>query len=149
MMIWSDPRVQKLPGGDRLTSLTGAVHLIDVEKCSVLVGTGYSSEIPAAASFASVHHVPMISPGSTSLEYANKAMMPYLLRTVGSDKLQFEAFVQLALTFGWRRLGGLVQQSAYGLSQLAELEASVSKGGLVLWGQFLVKTGRCALCTAY
>jgi ABC-type branched-subunit amino acid transport system substrate-binding protein len=91
----------------------------------------------------------MISPGSTSLEYANKAMMPYLLRTVGSDKLQFEAFVQLALTFGWRRLGGLVQQSAYGLSQLAELEASVSKGGLVLWGQFLVKTGRCALCTAY
>ena len=130
-------------GGGRLTSLTGAVHLIDVEKCQVLIGTGYSSEIPAAASFASVHHVPMLSPGSTSLEYADKTNFPYLLRTVGSDKLQFEALVQLARHFGWRRLGGLVQQSASGLSQLTELEASVSKGGLVLWGQILVKTGRC------
>jgi ABC-type branched-subunit amino acid transport system substrate-binding protein len=90
-----------------------------------------------------VHHIPMLSPGSTSLAYADKSMYPYLLRTVGSDKLQFEAFVQLALNFGWRRLAGLVQQSAYGLSQLAELEASVSRGGLVLWGQILVKTGRC------
>jgi hypothetical protein len=87
--------------------------------------------------------VPMLSPGSTSLEYADKSNFPYLLRTVGSDKLQFEALVQLARHFGWRRLGGLVQQSASGLSQLTELEASVSKGGLVLWGQILVKTGRC------
>jgi hypothetical protein len=132
-----------MTGGDRLTSLTGAVHLIDVEKCNLLVGTGYSSEIPAAASFASVHHVPMISPGSTSVEYADKTLYPYLLRTVASDKLQFDAFVQVALSFGWRKLAGLVQQSAYGLSQLGELEASVSRGGLVLWGQILVKMGRC------
>ena len=127
-------------GGDRLTSLTGAVHLIDVEKCSILLGTGSSAEIPAAASFASVHHVPMISPGSTSVEYADKTLFPYLLRTVASDKLQFDAFVKLALNFGWRKLAGLVQQSAYGLSQLGALQASVSKGGLLLWGQVLVKT---------
>ena len=129
-------------GGDRLTSLAGAVHLIDVEKCDVLVGTGYSAEIPAAASFASVHHVPMISPGATSVEYADKTLFPFLLRTIASDKLQFEAFVQVALNFGWRKLASLVQQSAYGLSQLGELEASVSEKGLVLWGQILVKTGR-------
>ena len=140
-----EPQVQGAcaAGGDRLTSLTGAVHLIDVEKCNLLVGTGYSSEIPAAASFASVHHVPMISPGSTSVEYADKTLYPYLLRTVGSDKLQFDAFVEVARYFGWRRLGGLVQQSVYGLSQLAELQASVSKGGLVLWGQVLVQTSKC------
>ena len=118
------------------------MHLIDVEKCSVLIGTGYSSEIPAAASFASVRHVPMISPGSTSVEYADKAGFPYLLRTLASDKLQFDAFVKLALNFGWRKLAGLVQHSAYGLSQLSALEDSVSKAGLVLQGQVLVKTGR-------
>jgi ABC-type branched-subunit amino acid transport system substrate-binding protein len=82
----------------------------------------------------------MISPGSTSVEYADKTLFPYLLRTVASDKLQFDAFVKLALNFGWRKLAGLVQQSAYGLSQLGALQASVSKGGLLLWGQVLVKT---------
>ena len=84
----------------------------------------------------------MISPGATSVEYADKTLFPFLLRTIASDKLQFEAFVQVALNFGWRKLASLVQQSAYGLSQLGELEASVSEKGLVLWGQILVKTGR-------
>ena len=45
--------------------------------------------------------VPIISPGATSVEYADKEPYPFLLRTVGSDKLQFEAFLQLAILFGW------------------------------------------------
>ena len=86
----------------------------------------------------------MLSPGSTSVEYADKAMHPYLLRTVGSDKLQFEAFARLAQHFGWRRLAGLLQQSAYGLSQLRELEATVLKQGLVLWDRIVGNTETCA-----
>jgi hypothetical protein len=86
----------------------------------------------------------MLSPGSTSVEYAEKSMYPYLLRTVGSDKLQFEAFARLAQHFGWRRLVALLQQSAYGMLQLSELEASVLKQGLVLWGRIMGKTDTCA-----
>ncbi len=118
------------------------MHLLQDENCDVLVGTGYSVEIPYAAAFSSVSRVPMISPGSTSIEYADKSPFPYLLRTVASDKLQFEAFVQVARQFGWRRLAGLVQQSTYGLAWLGALEASISRAGLLLWGQIVVKTSR-------
>ena len=117
--------------GDSLTALKGAVKLIETDRCNVVIGPAYSAEIPAASAFASVcrlhpankkssaasqaagpagqpyqrcqqvMRVPMISPGATSVEYVDKTPYPFLLRTVGSDKLQFEAFLQLAFLFGW------------------------------------------------
>jgi hypothetical protein len=38
--------------------------------------------------FQQVKSVPIISPGATSVEYTDKTPFPFLLRTVGSDKLQ-------------------------------------------------------------
>ena len=40
--------------GDSLTALKGAVKLIETDRCNVVIGPGYSAEIPAASAFASV-----------------------------------------------------------------------------------------------
>ena len=86
--------------------------------------------------------VPIISPGATSVEYTDKTPLPFLLRTVGSDKLQFDAFSQLARLFGWKRMAVVSQQTAYGVAQVNELKASLEDGGVVLWAQFMVAVGK-------
>jgi ABC-type branched-subunit amino acid transport system substrate-binding protein len=89
-----------------------------------------------------VKGVPIISPGATSVEYTDKTPFPFLLRTVGSDKLQFDAFSQLARLFGWKRMAVVSQQTAYGVAQVNELKASLEDGGVVLWAQFMVAVGK-------
>jgi hypothetical protein len=90
--------------GDSLTAVKGAVKLIETDHCNVLIGPGYSAEIPAASAFASVcrlhpakkrarlascpDNLPVRFTGTTS---SNHESWSYICRVCGQDAVSVSA----------------------------------------------------------
>ena len=94
-----------------LPAVQGAIQLLSDPEVVGLVGTGYSTALEAAATYASARRKPIISPGSTAVGFANKAAMPFLLRTCSSDAAQLEMAAATVAGFGWRHVAVIVSES--------------------------------------
>jgi len=88
--------------GDPAATLAGALDLKGKDVVGV-VGTGFSTAIPFAAAYLSLFNVPMISPGSTLLDYSDKTNYPYLMRSIASDASQLKGFVALAHSLQFKK----------------------------------------------
>lgn len=105
--------------GEQVTALhnvASVVHLDDddcVDHAGVapfgFIGTGYSTAARAAAMYASIANVPMISPGSTWTGLVDKSAMPYFFRSIAPDTDAVAGLAELAFAAGWRNIAVLME----------------------------------------
>ena len=79
-----------------------------------VVGAGWSAASRQAAFLFGLYHLPQISYLSTSDELSNNKKYPYFLRTVGADKFQLEAMIDIILQYKWDYIAFLNSDDTYG-----------------------------------
>jgi hypothetical protein len=90
--------------GSPTDALAGAISLLSDPDMIGLVGTGYSSAASAPARFCSLRRKPMISPGSTSIELADKTPYEYFMRSIANDIEQYKFALTAVAAYGWSHL---------------------------------------------
>lgn len=106
--------------GQELQAIAGTQALVGQQVFGI-VGPSYSRETEGPAMLASSLQVPMVSPGSTAVSIADKTRYPFLLRSVGSDASLLSSMIDLANTFGWKRLAAIASSDlASGASSLLQ-----------------------------
>ena len=81
-----------------------------------VVGAQRSSSSLQAALLLSRYHIPQVSYLSTSDELSNDRRYPYFLRTVGPDRFQVRAMIDILLHFNWSYVSFIHSDDTYGNS---------------------------------
>jgi neutral amino acid transport system substrate-binding protein len=122
---------------DPKAGAAGMTKLATVDKVAGVVGSFASSVSTAAVSVAVPNKVMLISPGSTSPIFTDKAQkgdfQGYWARTAPSDNYQAPALAQLAKKRGYNRVSTVVINNDYGVAfETAFVEAFEKLGGTVV-----------------
>lgn len=108
-----DDRTQETAGAEAMTKL------VQVDKVGAVVGAFASSVSTAAIAIAAPNKVVMISPGSTSPVFTERAKKGefdgYWYRTAPPDTYQAAALAKLAYSKGFRKVATLVINNDYGV----------------------------------
>ncbi|MDZ8189000.1 MAG: ABC transporter substrate-binding protein [Nostoc sp. ChiSLP02] len=115
----------------------GMTKLASVDKVAGVVGSFASSVSTAAVSIAAQNQVMMISPGSTSPVFTEKAQKGdfkgFWARTVPPDSYQGPALAQLATQKGFKRVSTVVINNDYGVGfEKAFVQAFEKLGGTIV-----------------
>lgn len=127
----TDDQTDPTAGADGMTKLT------EVDKVAGVVGSFASSVSSAAAPIAVRNRVMLISPGSTSPVFTERAkkgeFQGFWARTAPPDTYQAQALAKLAYDKGARRLATIVINNDYGVGFERELVQAFKKlGGTVI-----------------
>ncbi|XP_058890394.1 extracellular calcium-sensing receptor-like [Acipenser ruthenus] len=76
--------------------------------------------------------IPLISYASTCACLSNRNNYPHFFRTIPSDYYQVKAIVQLVKHFGWTWVGGVYEDTGYGIFAFEELSKELKKIGVCL-----------------
>ncbi|XP_041125864.1 extracellular calcium-sensing receptor-like [Polyodon spathula] len=76
--------------------------------------------------------IPLISYASTCACLSNRNNYPHFFRTVPSDYYQVKAIVQLVKHFGWTWVGGVYEDTGYGIFAFEQLSKEFKKTGVCL-----------------
>ncbi|XP_058890389.1 extracellular calcium-sensing receptor-like isoform X2 [Acipenser ruthenus] len=76
--------------------------------------------------------IPLISYGSTCACLSNRNNYPHFFRTIPSDYYQVKAIVQLVMHFGWTWVGGVYEDTDYGIFAFEELSKEFKNIGVCL-----------------
>jgi neutral amino acid transport system substrate-binding protein len=130
-LIKEDDRTQPSAGAE------AATKLIQVDKVGAIVGAFASSVSTAALAIAVPNNVVMISPGSTSPVFTERAkrgeLNGYWYRTAPPDTYQAVALANLAFKKGAKRVATLVINNDYGIGfERAFVEAFEKLGGEIV-----------------
>ncbi|APB34823.1 periplasmic binding protein [Gloeomargarita lithophora Alchichica-D10] len=126
-----DDQTQPTAGAAAMTKL------VEVNRVGGVVGSFASSVSQAALDVAVRNRVPMVSPGSTSPEFTQRAKkgeyQGFWFRTAPPDTYQGAALAELARKRGLNRVGTVVINNSYGLGFEQEfIRALTQKGGQVV-----------------
>ncbi len=126
-----DDRTQESAGAEAMSKL------VQVDKVGAVVGAFASSVSTAAVAIAVPNKVVMISPGSTSPVFTERAKKGdfngYWYRTAPPDTYQAAALANLAYKKGFRRVSTLVINNDYGVGfEKVFVEAFKKLGGQIL-----------------
>ena len=83
-----------------------------------VVGPQASSSSVLTSLLLGLYRIPMISYLSTSDELSNALRYPYFLRTVGSDRYQVRAIVDILLNYDWKYVSFVNSDDTYGTNAL-------------------------------
>ncbi|MBD2678630.1 MULTISPECIES: ABC transporter substrate-binding protein [Nostoc] len=122
---------------DPKAGAAGMAKLASVDKVAGVVGSFASSVSTAAVSIAAQNQVMLISPGSTSPVFTEKAQKGdfkgFWARTVPPDSYQGPALAQLATKKGFKRVSTVVINNDYGVGfEKAFVQAFEKLGGTVV-----------------
>ncbi|TAE59200.1 MAG: amino acid ABC transporter substrate-binding protein [Nostocales cyanobacterium] len=122
---------------DPKAGAAGMTKLATVDKVAGVVGSFASSVSTAAVSIAADNKVMLISPGSTSPIFTEKAkngdFKGFWARTAPSDSYQAPALAQLANKKGYKRVATVVINNDYGVAfEKSFVEAFEKLGGTVI-----------------
>ena len=126
----TDDQTDPTAGADGMTKLT------EVDKVAGVVGSFASSVSSAAAPIAVRNKVMLISPGSTSPVFTERAkkgdFQGYWARTAPPDTYQAQALAKLAFDKGYKKVATIVINNDYGVGFEKEFVAAFKKlGGTV------------------
>ncbi|CAH1801204.1 unnamed protein product, partial [Owenia fusiformis] len=99
-------------------------------KLSGVIGAPTSDASLQLAELLSVHKVTQISPSSSSSRLDDIIKYPHFLRTVGSDKSQAKALVDIIKNFGWSYVHAVFSDNAYGVSGMREFIRIATNEGI-------------------
>lgn len=122
---------------DPKTGAAGMTKLATVDKVAGVVGSFASSVSTAAVSIAAQNKVMLVSPGSTSPVFTEKAQkgdfQGFWARTVPPDSYQGPALAELAHKRGYKRVSTIVINNDYGVGfEKAFVQAFEKLGGTVV-----------------
>ncbi|MBW4673186.1 MAG: ABC transporter substrate-binding protein [Desmonostoc geniculatum HA4340-LM1] len=122
---------------DPKAGAAGMTKLASVDKVAGVVGSFASSVSTAAVSIAAQNQVMLISPGSTSPVFTEKAQKGdfkgFWARTVPPDSYQGPALAQLATKKGFKRVSTVVINNDYGVGfEKAFVQAFEKLGGTIV-----------------
>ncbi|MDF5708671.1 MAG: ABC transporter substrate-binding protein [Nostoc sp. S4] len=122
---------------DPKAGAAGMTKLASVDKVAGVVGSFASSVSTAAVSIAAQNQVMLISPGSTSPVFTEKAQKGdfkgFWARTVPPDSYQGPALAQLATKKGFKRVSTIVINNDYGVGfEKAFVQAFEKLGGTIV-----------------
>lgn len=122
---------------DPKAGAAGMTKLATVDKVAGVVGSFASSVSTAAVSIAAQNKVMLISPGSTSPVFTEKAQKGdfkgFWARTVPPDSYQGPALAELAIKKGYKRVSTVVINNDYGVGfEKAFVQAFEKLGGTVV-----------------
>ncbi|MEH2066791.1 MAG: ABC transporter substrate-binding protein [Nostoc sp.] len=122
---------------DPKAGAAGMTKLASVDKVAGVVGSFASSVSTAAVSIAAQNQVMLISPGSTSPVFTEKAQKGdfkgFWARTVPPDSYQGPALAQLASKKGFKRVSTIVINNDYGVGfEKAFVQAFEKLGGTIV-----------------
>ncbi|WP_138498169.1 ABC transporter substrate-binding protein [Nostoc sp. PA-18-2419] len=122
---------------DPKAGAAGMTKLASVDKVAGVVGSFASSVSTAAVSIAAQNQVMLISPGSTSPVFTQKAQKGdfkgFWARTVPPDSYQGPALAQLATKKGFKRVSTIVINNDYGVGfEKAFVQAFEKLGGTIV-----------------
>ncbi len=122
---------------DPKAGAAGMTKLASVDKVAGVVGSFASSVSTAAVSIATQNQVMLISPGSTSPVFTEKAQKGdfkgFWARTVPPDSYQGPALAQLANKRGFKRVSTVVINNDYGVGfEKAFVQAFEKLGGTIV-----------------
>jgi neutral amino acid transport system substrate-binding protein len=122
---------------DPKAGAAGMTKLATVDKVAGVVGSFASSVSTAAVSIAAQNKVMLISPGSTSPVFTEKAQkgdfQGFWARTVPPDSYQGPALAELAIKKGYKRVSTVVINNDYGVGfEKAFVQAFEKLGGTVV-----------------
>ncbi|MDZ8109950.1 MAG: ABC transporter substrate-binding protein [Nostoc sp. DedQUE12a] len=122
---------------DPKAGAAGMTKLASVDKVAGVVGSFASSVSTAAVSIAAQNQVMLISPGSTSPVFTEKAQKGdfkgFWARTVPPDSYQGPALAELATKKGFKRVSTIVINNDYGVGfEKAFVQAFEKLGGTVV-----------------
>ena len=101
-------------GGQESSALGAAMSLVTDPDVIGLIGTAYSSTLPAPAMYSSHMIRPIISPGSTSPSLVNKRGFLFAMRIVASEYNALVGLLVIAHSFGWRHVAAIGTSGAFG-----------------------------------
>ncbi|MEN9207092.1 MAG: ABC transporter substrate-binding protein [Gloeomargarita sp. GMQP_bins_120] len=130
-VVKEDDQTQPTAGAAAMTKLA------EVDRVGGVVGSFASSVSQAALDVAVRNQVPMVSPGSTSPEFTERAKKGeykgFWYRTAPPDTYQGAALAALALKRGLTRVSTVVINNSYGLGFEREFtQAFTQKGGQIV-----------------
>ncbi|HEY9851130.1 MAG TPA: ABC transporter substrate-binding protein [Leptolyngbyaceae cyanobacterium] len=130
-LIYEDDQTDPKAGAAAMTKLT------EVDKVAGVVGSFASSVSSAAVDIAARNKVVLISPGSTSPVFTERAkkgdFQGYWARTAPSDVYQAPALAKLAFDKGFKRVSTIVINNDYGVGFEKEfVKAFKQLGGTVI-----------------
>ncbi|MGH1394964.1 MAG: ABC transporter substrate-binding protein [Trichormus sp.] len=122
---------------DPKAGAAGMTKLATVDKVAGVVGSFASSVSTAAVSIAAQNKVMLVSPGSTSPVFTEKAQKGdfkgFWARTVPPDSYQGPALAELAIKRGYKRVSTVVINNDYGVGfENAFVQAFEKLGGTVV-----------------
>ena len=100
-------------------------ELITKDKITAIIGGLCSSETLAIAPLANFHKKPLISPSSTSPLVSEAG--PYIYRLVPSDLHQADQITEYIKSEGFRKVGIIYVQDAYGVGLFEEIKKDLKK----------------------
>lgn len=117
-------------GTDSAKAEVAARHLIEVGKVSAIVGAGASGvTIESFNRVAKAARVLMISPSATSPAISNLPDDGLLWRTAPSDAVQGRAIAEYVLKRGYKKIGIINRNDAYGNGLAAAIQALLCSSG--------------------
>jgi neutral amino acid transport system substrate-binding protein len=130
-LVIEDDQTDPTAGAEAMTKL------VEADQVGAVVGAFASSVSTAAVDIAVRTEVPLVSPGSTSPVFTEKAAAGdfngFWARTAPPDTYQAEALAQLAIDEGWQNVSTVVINNDYGVgfeqAFVAEFE---ERGGTVV-----------------
>ncbi len=130
-LISEDDQSEPSAGASAMTKL------VSIDKVSGVVGSFGSSISTAAADIAVKNKVMIISPGSTSPAFTERAKQGvyqgYWARTAPPDTYQAQAMAQLAIKKGFKRVATIAINNDYGVGFEKEFVSSFKKlGGTIV-----------------
>jgi neutral amino acid transport system substrate-binding protein len=130
-LISEDDQSEPSAGASAMTKL------VSIDKVAGVVGSFGSSVSTAAAEIAAKNKVMIISPGSTSPAFTDRAKQGtyqgYWARTAPSDTYQAPAMAKLAIEKGFKRVATIAINNDYGVGFEKEFISSFEKlGGTVV-----------------
>ena len=81
-----------------------------------VVGAQRSASSLLAALLLAQYHIPLVSFLSTSNELSNTLRYPYFLRTVGADKYQIKAMIDILVRYQWTYVAFINSEDTYGIN---------------------------------
>ncbi|MBN3282961.1 CASR protein, partial [Polyodon spathula] len=98
----------------------------------VIIGDSGSSQSTVVSRTLQPFKIPMISYVSTCACLSNRNNYPHFFRTIPSDYYQVKAIVQLVKHFGWTWVGGVYEDTGYGIFAFEQLSKEFKKIGVCL-----------------
>ena len=98
------------------TALAGAIMHLQRPDVVGIIGTGYSVTVEAPSVYSSLVSKPIVCPASVSPSSAlvYKQEIPFLVRSVVSQRRPLRGLVAACVDFGWRHVAVLTSQGSFG-----------------------------------